>query len=250
MTQISAVIITKNEAKNIERCILSLQNVVDEILVLDNGSTDSTIEIAKNLGARVETTTWKGYSETKNYGNSLAVNNYILSIDADEALSEELRNQIIAIKQSLRIDHAFQFNRLTNYCGTWIKHCGWYPDTKLRIWSKEAGKWQGEIHEEIKLEPFVKVAHLKGDLLHYSYYNIEEHYKQADKFTTLTANDAFEKGKKASFLKLVFAPVVKFTKAYIFQFGFLDGPMGFQVCRVSAYATFLKYKKLRQLHKS
>ena len=250
MTQISAVIITKNEAKNIERCILSLQNVVDEILVLDNGSTDSTIEIAKNLGARVENTTWKGYSETKDLGNNLAKNNYILSIDADEALSEELQNQIINIKQSLRIDHAYQFNRLTNYCGKWIKHCGWYPDTKLRIWSREAGKWQGEIHEEIKLEPFVKVAHLKGDLLHYSYYNIEEHYKQADKFTTLTAKDAFEKGKKASFLKLVLAPLVKFMKAYIFQFGFLDGPMGFQVCRVSAYATFLKYKKLRQLHKS
>jgi glycosyltransferase involved in cell wall biosynthesis len=250
MTQISAVIITKNEAKNIERCILSLQNVADEILVLDNGSTDKTIEIAKNLGARVEVTKWQGYSKTKNYGSLLASNNYILSIDADEALSDELKNHIISIKTSLRIDHAYKFNRLTNYCGKWIKHCGWYPDTKMRLWSKEAGKWQGEIHEEVKLEPFVKHFHLKGDLLHYSYYNIEEHFKQADKFTTLTAKDAFEKGKKASVLKLVFAPVVKFTKAYFFQLGFLDGTMGFQVCRVSALATFWKYKKLRQLHNS
>jgi len=250
MTQITAVIITKNEQQNIERCILSLQNVVDEILVLDNGSTDKTIEIAKNLGARVETTTWKGYSQTKNHGNQLAINNFILSIDADEALSKELQNGIISLKQDLRIDHAYQFNRLTNYCGKWIKHCGWYPDTKMRLWSKESGKWQGEVHEEVKLENYVKVFQVEGDLLHYSYYNIEEHYKQADKFTTLTAQDAFKKGKKASLIKLFFAPMVKFTKAYFLQLGFLDGLMGFQVCRVSALATYWKYKKLRQLHKS
>ena len=250
MPKISAVIIAKNEEKNIARCIRSLQNVADEFLVLDNGSTDKTVELAKDLNARVETTEWKGYSETKNHGNNLAQFDYILSIDADEALSMDLAKAITSIKDELNENAAYQFNRLTNYCGSWIRHCGWYPDTKLRLWHRQKGEWHGDIHEEIGLDKTVIQKHLNGDLLHYSYYTKADHFKQADKFTTLTAKDAFEKGKKASVLKLVFAPIVKFIKSYILQMGFLDGGAGFQVCRISAYATFMKYQKLRNLHKN
>lgn len=250
MAKISAVIITKNEQQNIERCIKSLHNVADEVLVIDNGSTDNTINIAKSLNARVIETTWQGYAATKNFGNQNAENEFILSIDADEALDDELKNQIINVKKDLRIDDAYSFNRLTNYCGKWIKHCGWYPDTKLRLWNKNAGKWEGLIHEEVKLQPYVKVVHLKGHLLHYSYYSSQQHYLQADKFTTLTAQNDFEKGKKGNFFQLIFAPIFKFIKSYFFQLGILDGKAGLQVCRISSLATYWKYKKLLQLSKN
>ena len=250
MPKISAVIIAKNEEKNIARCIRSLQNVADEVLVLDNGSIDKTVDLAKDLNARVEITEWKGYSATKNHGNNLAQFDYILSIDADEALSMDLAKSITEIKESLNENTAYKFNRLTNYCGSWIRHCGWYPDTKLRLWHRQKVEWQGDIHEEIVLDKAVSQKHLNGNLLHYSYYTKTDHYKQAHKFTTLTAKEAFEKGKKASVLKLVFAPIVKFIKSYILQMGFLDGGAGFQVCRISAYATFMKYQKLRNLHKN
>lgn len=250
MTKISAVIITLNEERNIERCILSLQDIADEIIVIDSFSTDKTQEICKNYDVKFIQTNWLGYSDTKNYGNNLASYDYILSVDADEALSEELKKEILLIKKSDKIEDAYFMNRLTNYCGSWIHHCGWYPDKKLRLWNKQKGKWEGNIHEEVKMQADAGISQLKSDLLHYSYYSIQQHINQANKFTDLTAAEAFKNAKKSSLLKIIFNPIVKFIKDYFIKLGFLDAYHGFVICTISAFATFLKYIKLRELHKN
>lgn len=250
MTKISAVIITFNEERNIERCINSLQNIADEIIVVDSFSTDNTAEICKRFEVKFITTEWLGYSNTKNFGNSLAANDYILSIDADEALSDELKKEILQIKQSEKIADAYFMKRLTNYCGSWIHHCGWYPDKKLRLWNKQKGKWEGNIHEEVKMQAEARITELKSDLLHYSYYSIQQHINQANKFTDLTASEALKNAKKSSFFKIIINPIIKFIKDYFIKLGFLDGYHGFVICSISAFATFLKYIKLRELHKN
>jgi hypothetical protein len=140
---------------------------------------------------------------------------------------------------------------LTNYCGAWIKHCGWFPDRKLRLFDKTKGKWGGtNPHDKYKMNSGASVGHIKGDILHYSYYSIEEHYKQIEYFTTIASKELFQKGKHASSLRMYLSPVVKFVQSYIIKLGFLDGSAGWNVCRLSARATFLKYKKLRDLYKT
>jgi len=247
MDGISVVIITLNEERNIARCIESVQCIADEVIVVDSHSEDKTCEIAKLLGARVISQDWLGYAATKNFANRMAKFDYILSLDADEALSDSLKKSILEIKGKWTAE-AFTMNRLTNYCGHWIKHSGWYPDRKLRLFNKTKGQWTGEIiHEAVTMDIGTKQHFLAGDLLHYSYYTLADHIRQAEKFTDLTALDAFKAGKKVGNLKMLFAPKVKFIRDYFFRLGFLDGFYGYTVCRISAHATFLKYTKLRML---
>jgi glycosyltransferase involved in cell wall biosynthesis len=248
MERISCVIITKNEERNIDRCLKSLQGVVDEIIIIDSYSTDKTQDICAKYNSKFIQTEWKGYAETKNYGNSLAEFSFILSIDADEALSEELRKEIVdlKIKDQLNAD-AYYLNRLTNYCNKWIRHCGWYPDRKLRLFKKEKGKWEGLIHEQIIMIEKSSSSRLRHDLLHYSYYTINEHLQQMIGFTDLMAKDFYNKGRNPTFLKIYLSPFVKFLKSYFFQAGFLDGYYGFIICILSSCATFLKYVKTREL---
>ena len=250
--KISAVIITHNEERNIVRCLDSLQGVVDEVVVVDSSSTDKTEEMCRKSGVRFENHEWEGYSGQKNFANSIAANDWILSIDADEALSDELRNSIISLKKSELSDtDVFSVNRLTNYCGHWIHHCGWYPDRKIRLFNRNAKRWTGTIHETLAdTHAQTSETLLSGDLLHYSYYGVEDHIRQADKFSTLTAQEAFCKGRKASVAALWFKPKWKFFKDFIIKGGFLDGYAGYQVCKISAFATFLKYSKLRMLHQN
>jgi len=247
MVKISAVIITFNEEKNIERCILSLQNTVDEIIVVDSFSKDKTEEICKILNVRFIQTEWKGYSETKNFANSLAENEWVLSLDADEALSEELRNSLLEAKKS-GLQGCYSFNRLTNYCGTWVKYGGWYPDNKTRLFNKTEVKWIGLIHETLEFKSDQKTTLLKGDCLHYSYYTVEEHINQTKKFSPIAAEMLHSKGKKATFIKRFISPIVKFCRDYFFKLGFLHGRKGFLICIISGYATYIKYKKLRELN--
>lgn len=251
--QISAVIITFNEEDNIAPCIESIEDVCDEIIVVDSFSTDKTIEIAEKY-PKVKTFSqkWLGYVEQKNYANSLTTFNTILSIDADELLSKELKESIKEIKK-LEEDSfkVYEVSRLTNYCGSWIKHCGWYPDKKIRIFDKREVKWQGElVHETLFLPENTQIITLKGDLLHYSYKNTSSHLKQIDKFTDLNAMKAYNKGKRTNFVDLLLKPAWKFLRDFIFKFGFLDGYAGYQVCKLSATATFLKYAKLKELNEN
>lgn len=249
MPKISAVIITLNEERNIGRCIDSLAGVADEVIVVDSGSKDRTEEICKEKGARFFFHAWEGYLEQKNHANTLASNSWILSLDADEALSAELKESILSTKEKPE-DDGYEMNRLTNYCGKWIRHCGWYPDKKIRLFLRDKFVWGGErIHETLdKKDKEARVGHLNGDLFHYSYYSISEHIAQANHFTNLTAALAFDRGKKASLLKIIFSPLVKFIRDYFIKLGFLDGYYGYIVCRISAQATFMKYSKIRQLN--
>lgn len=250
MPPISAVIITYNEEKNIKRCIDSLNGVADEILVVDSYSTDQTPEICQSIGVRFLQHPFQGYTEQKNWATSQASFPHVLSLDADEALSDELKKSILAVKENWT-HQAYSFNRLTNYCGTWIRHCGWYPDKKIRLFDKRYGRWEGHaIHERYVPQNPNDVCHLKGDLLHYSYYSLHDHILQLDKFTTLGAKAAYEKGKRSSIWLIIFSPLWKFVRDYFFKRGFLDGYHGFVVCVVSAFATFAKYVKLRALEKN
>lgn len=250
MPEISAVIITHNEERNIGRCLDSLKGLADEIVVVDSGSTDNTEQICKGAGARFFFHAWAGYIEQKNYANSLARHNFILSIDADEALSGMLRDSITEVKRSGGHD-AYEMNRMTNYCGKWIRHGGWYPDRKMRLFNKEKFEWGGEvIHERlVGKDRQATVGYLRGDLYHYSYYSIAEHYTQANHFTDMTAALAVAKGKKAGIIKLLLSPAIKFTRDYFLKGGFFDGYYGYVVCRISAQATFMKYAKIRQIRK-
>ena len=246
--QISAVIITFNEQKNIARCIQSLVGIADEILIVDSFSTDNTVTIASDLGATVIQNTWQGYTQQKNFGNDKARFSWILSLDADEAISENLKNNILKIKTHCTAD-AYSISRLTNYCGHWIKYGDWYPDQKLRLWNKSKGQWQGMIHEEVNMSAGASTLTLKGDILHYSYYSIMEHVAQMNKFTEQMAQDNILKNKRASLVKIICSPPVKFIKSYFLRLGFLDGFYGFVVAAMSANATFLKYMRTWELQK-
>lgn len=247
MPQLSVVIITFNEEKNIERCLQSIQGIADDIVVVDSFSTDNTQEICKKHAVNFIQREWEGYASTKNFANKQAQYNWILSLDADEALSDELKNSILKQKKQEQLTTC-EFNRLTNYCGTWIKHGGWYPDKKIRLFDKTITQWAGMIHEELNFSKPITLVHLDGDCFHYSYYTIDQHYKQTDHFTTIAAKNLYTQGKKSSFSKLYVSPIVKFIRDYIVKLGFMDGQAGFNVARISAYATYLKYKKLNHLH--
>jgi len=250
MLSLSVVIITLNEEPNIGRCLDSVANIADELIVVDSGSTDNTEEICISRGARFVHQDFLGYVEQKNYANSLASYDYILSLDADEALSAVLEQSIQEVKKDWK-HAAYSFNRLTNYCGRWIKHCGWYPDKKVRLFDRRKGRWEGVlIHESFVIDKAETAGHLEGDLYHYSYYSIEEHISQANKFSSIGAREIFDGGRRPPFCKLLLSPVLKFIKDYFIKAGFLDGYYGYVICRISAHATFLKYAKLKQLYKA
>lgn len=248
--KLSGVIIAFNEEKNIERCLNSMKDVVDEIVVVDSFSTDKTEKICRRLGAKVVQHPFENYVAQHKYADSQASYDHILNLDADEELSDELKLSIIETKANFSFD-GYKINRLTNYCGKWIKHCGWYPDAKLRLYDRRKGSWQGVlIHEKFELYNPINEGKLNGDILHYSFYSIEQHKQQTDKFTTISAQELFQKGKTTSFIKMYFKPIWKFISDYFIKLGFLDGKYGFIISRISAKGTFMKYSKLSKLKKA
>lgn len=243
--QLSVAIITLNEERNIERCIRSVQPVADEIVVVDSFSTDRTKEICLGLSVRFTEHPFADYVQQKNYALSQASYPFVLLIDADEALSEQLQQSILAAKADWRHD-AYRFNRLTNYCGQWIRYGGWYPDAKTRLWNTANGSWGGQgIHESVALSAQSSVGWLAGDLLHYSYYTIADHVTTANKFSEVAAAEAIRRGRKINpVVHLLLNPMFTFVKKYFFQQGFRDGFYGWVIGVLSAYANFLKYSKI------
>lgn len=239
---ITAVIITKNEERNIGRCLASLQGVADEIIVLDSHSTDQTESICMQHAVRFIRQDWLGYSATKNLGNSLASHPYILSLDADEALSEALTASISAVKPKL--DGVYSFNRLAYYCGKPIHHGGWYPDEKIRLFPKGGAAWKGEfVHEELVPEAGLRRTKLQGDLLHYTYYTKEEHLLKARKYASLAADSlrVRSKGLLGLLLKAAFSPLWRFLSMYFLKAGILDGRAGWQIATTTAKEVWWKY---------
>jgi glycosyltransferase involved in cell wall biosynthesis len=246
--KLTGVIITSNEERNIERCLKSLKNVCDEIIVLDSFSSDRTEEICRTYGVKFFQHKFDGHIQQKNRALQLAETNWILSLDADEALTEELSASILKLKQHQKYD-SYSFNRLTNYCGHWVKHCGWYPDAKTRLVKKETAFWTG-VNPHDRLEPMNKkqIGHLQGDLLHYSYYTKEDHFKQIDYFGNIASKELFDQGKNISVPMLYLKVLNQFIKSFCIKLGILDGKTGFLISIRSAYATYVKYRKLRSLN--
>jgi glycosyltransferase involved in cell wall biosynthesis len=250
MPQISVVIITYNEERNIARCLDSVKTIADEIVVIDSFSTDKTEEICKTNKVRFISHAFEGHIEQKNWAITQAGFPHILSLDADEVVSDQLAEAILEVKQNWKKD-GYSFNRLTNYCGKWIKHGGWYPDRKLRLWDSRKGSWTGENpHDKYELKAGCTSGQLKGDLLHYSFNSIEDHLKQIEKFSFLAASARFKNGKRTNLFNILMKPLARFFKGYIFRMGFLDGYYGFVIHRLSMNAVFLRHIKLREMWKS
>jgi glycosyltransferase involved in cell wall biosynthesis len=247
--KLSVIIITLNEERNIERALKSVVEVADEIIVLDSLSADNTEAICSKYDVRFVKEKWKGYSASKNFANDLASFDWILSLDADEELDAEMITDVLAHKKN-GFNGVYILNRLTNYCGSWIKHSGWYPDKKIRIFKKSIAKWVGEyVHEELEFSEDVAETLIKGHLNHYSYYDYKDHKQRADKYSLLTAQKMNAAGKKAGALKPYFSAFARFFSMYFIRAGFLDGWAGFKVAQISAKSNILKYKTLRKLNK-
>lgn len=243
--KISATIITLNEQKNIVRAIESLR-CCDEIVVVDCGSNDRTREAAEKLGARVLESQWRGFAGQKNYAASEAAFDWILSIDADEALSEALEAEIWQIKKSGPQFDGYTMPRLARYLGRWILHSGWYPDRKVRLYNRRKARWIGDfVHETVRVEG--PVGHLKGNLLHYTCDTLSEHLRTMDRYTTLAAEEMVALGRKVRWLDLVLDPPWTFLRTYVFKAGFLDGWEGLTIAYMSAFYNFLKYSKARNM---
>ena len=246
MIKISAVIITYNEEEHLEKCLRSITGIVDDIIVVDSFSTDRTIEICNAFNVRVVKQSFLGYKEQKNFGNSQAKYDYILSLDGDEALSDTLKSSILKVKSNWLYD-GYYCNRLNNYCGQWIKYSDWYPDKKLRLFKKNMGEWKGiNPHDSYKLLPNLKTGKLEGDLLHWIYRDYDEHKQKMESFSTIAALAYFELGIKSSIFKTIFRAYWAFFKAYFLRLGFLDGKSGWHICKQTFIVTYLKYYKLRQ----
>jgi len=247
--KISAVIITYNEERNIGRCLESLRDVVDEIVVVDSYSNDKTEEICRSYNIRFIQHRFNGINEQRSWASLQARSPHILSLDADEALSDELKSSIIQVRDKWTHD-GFYFARLTNYCGKWIRHTSWYPSRKLRLWDSRMGCFGGvNPHDKFILKKGAGSSVLSGDLLHYSYYSISEHLQQIDKFSTVAAHSYFEQGRRVGFFDLTLRPIWRFLKDFIILRGFQDGFFGYVVSVNSAHETFLKYLKLKNIYR-
>ncbi|MGE5106601.1 MAG: glycosyltransferase family 2 protein [Sphingobacteriales bacterium] len=249
MTAISVVIITFNEEKNIGRCIDSVKNIADEVIVLDSFSSDNTVDVAKARGAIVHQQAFAGYIEQKNKALSLASNQYVLSLDADEAIDTVLEKSILELKKNITYK-GYTVNRCTYYCGKFIRHGSWYPDKKLRLFDNLQARYGGvNPHDFIVFDSPQPVQHLKGEILHYSYNSLEEHIIQNNRFSTISAEAYLKKGRKSNWLKIIFNPAWAFINDYVIRRGFLNGFYGYVIAKNIAHLTFMKYYKLYALQK-
>jgi glycosyltransferase involved in cell wall biosynthesis len=236
--RISATIVTLNEERNIARAIESL-TCVDEVVVVDSGSTDQTRAIAAGLGARVIEEPWRGYAAQKNFAASCANNDWILSLDADEAVTPELAAEIAAA--DMQCD-GYSFPRRAHYLGRWIQHSGWYPDRKVRLYNRTKAEWAGAyVHESVQVRG--QVGELKNDLLHYTCDSLSDHLRTLDRYTSLAAQEIRAWGRSVPLHRLTVDPAWTFFKSYVIQRGFLDGRQGLTIAWMAALYTFLKYSK-------
>lgn len=249
--KLSATIITLNEEKKIESCLRSLIGVADEIVVVDSFSTDGTEEICRRYPVKFFKNKFDGYVAQKNFAMAQASHHHVLSLDADEMLSDDLKASILKVKDGWNKElDGYAFNRRNNYCGQWIRFCGWYPDRKIRLWDRRTGQWGGtDPHDKVIISR-AKIGRLRGDLLHFAYFTMDEHLKQMYKFAEVAARAKFKKGVKSFFvLHVLLNPAFKFIKKYFFQLGFLDGYYGFVFCATTSLLNFYKYLRLYEYNR-
>jgi glycosyltransferase involved in cell wall biosynthesis len=243
--KITATIITLNEERNIARAIESLR-CCDEILILDSGSTDRTLQLAENLGARVFEAGWRGYSGQKNWAAEQASHDWILSLDADEALSEALEAEIWNLKKSGPRYDGYTMPRLARYLGRWILHSGWYPDRKIRLYDRSKGRWVGDfVHESVQVDG--RLGQLESSILHFTCDSLSEHIKTMERYTTLAAQEIAARKIQVPLWRVLVDPQWTFFKSLVLQRGFLDGREGLTIAYMAAFYTFLKYAKARNM---
>lgn len=248
MPKISACVISYNEEDKIEGCLKSLVGIADEIVVVDSQSTDRTLEIAGAIADRVITEPFRGYVGQKQFATDQAEHDWILSLDCDERISDELRAQILAVHDRLDEYDAYEMARRTFYVDDWVNYC-WYPDTRVRLFDRRKARWGGiDPHDSVQTADG-RVGSLKGDILHYSCDSVSAHLQTIDRFTEIGARELFDKGRRASPLTPLTRGTVMFLKTYLIKRGFLDGFSGLVVSVLSATATFTKWAKLRYLQR-
>ena len=246
--EISTVIITYNEEKRLEPTLKSLGGIAEEIIVVDRYSDDDTVKVAKKYTDRVFQRKWTNFADQKNFANGKAKFPWILSLDADERLSPELKEEILQVKEQEAGCSGFSMPREVFYLGRWIRHSGWYPDRKIRLFRKEKARWEGEyVHEKLVIEGEAKK--LRGSIHHFTYRNIADHLRRINTFSDLGAQKLYAQNKKCRWYHLLFLPFFRFLRAYLLKAGFLDGFAGFVISVLDAYSVFARYAKLREIWK-
>lgn len=249
MNALSVVIITFNEEKNIRRCIESVTAVADEVIVIDSFSEDRTVEIAESLGAKVKQSAFTGYINQKNKAINEASNHYVLLLDADEFLSDELAASVLREKKNFTYK-AYAMKRCNIFMGKYIRHGLWYPDRKLRLFDKRFGQCGGlNPHDVILMKEKTEIKLLEGDMYHHTFETVDAYRKRNNEVSTVIAQSLFDAGIKKSRYKIIFSPLWSFINGYLLRLGFLDGYTGLIIATLTAQQSFLKYQKLRQLHR-
>jgi glycosyltransferase involved in cell wall biosynthesis len=245
MNRLSACLITFNEEHNLPRALTSLAGIADEMVVMDSGSTDRTAEIAKEHGVSFFQRPFTNHADQKNYAASRARNNWILLLDADEELSDELRNSLLEWKRREPEFSVYEMARLTWYLGAWIHHSRWYPDFQRRLYRRDNASFSGQIHSALRFDG--KAGRLRGNLLHYTIRTFAEHEAKVEGYTTVIAGEMFSQGKRSWRAAMWLAAPWSWFQNYVLHLGFLDGYRGWLISRMAARGTWLKFKKLGEL---
>lgn len=242
MIPLTATIITKNEERNIRACLESIR-WVPNIVVIDSGSTDATVAIAREYTDNVVVTDWPGHVEQKNRAVDHANTDWILSLDADERATPELRSEVERVLTTEPANAGYGFRRKTWYLGRWILHGGWYPDRKIRLFDRRRARWGGtNPHDHVNVDG--PTEQLDADILHYTYRDMEHHLEVIDFFTDIAARERDKKGRRFPVLGMIFGPPFKFVKMYLFKRGYKDGFPGFLIAGLGALYVLLKDAKL------
>lgn len=241
---ISLVVVTLNEEANMERCLRSVP-FASEVVVVDSFSTDRTVEVAQKLGAHVYQERWRGYGPQKAFAVSKAKFDWVISLDADEALSPELQKEIESKFASLNPEVGYEIPRRSYHLGRWIHHGGWYPDAQLRLFHRQHSQWSADaLHEKVQVK---SKERLQSDMLHWVFEDLSDQVLTNDKYSSLGAGNLAQKGQNFSLLKLIFKPWMKFIECYFLKLGFLDGLPGFIIAAGAGYSIFLRHAKLWEI---
>ena len=245
MQPLTAAIITYNEEVNIAGALESVAGV-EEIVVVDNGSTDATLEICRRYTDRIFHRVWTGYVDQKNYAAEKSSHDWILSLDADERLSPGLKDEVWRLREAGFKHSGYRMPRVAHFMGRWIRHGDWYPDPQLRLFDRRQGRWQGgRLHESVKVQG--STGWLQGEIEHYTYRSLFDYLVRLNKYSTLAAADYHQRGRNATALKLLGHPPITFLRGYILKRGFLDGVPGLMVAVMAAVSVYFKYAKLYEL---
>ena len=246
---ISVVIITKNEAHIIGKTLQSLQGITDDFVIVDSGSTDDTITICTAFGARVIQTGWDGYGQNKNKGIAAAKYDWILNLDADEAIDGQLKTALLQLEPADE-NTVYNFKFKNFFCSKWIRFGEWSGDKHVRLFNRNVIRWNtAAVHEELTVNNTTKTVMMQGNILHYTTNSIDEYINKTIMYAKLNAAKYYVKGKRAGFFKLRVAPGLTFFQHYILRLGFLDGWEGYLIAKTTAWYTFLKYSFLKDMHK-